>query len=131
MLGAMNDVPHEPEDSGFSRNANGPAETSGQGRHGVPLDDVAEKLSGASGAPHRFGRQHTGDRLALLPAMYRMLAAHLGLNHMLGKANDQGLAPRLLNGGGKKLRTGLDLVAREGVRGLATLEVESAQPPGS
>ena len=126
MLDAMNDLPHKPDDSGFSLNANGPAYTSLQGRHGVPLDYVAEKLSSAIEALHGFGQQHAGEREALLPAMHYLLVAHLGLNNMLAKANDHNLAPRLLNGSSKKLRTWLDLVGREGgVRGLATLDDES------
>ena len=64
--------------------------------------------------------------------MYFMLVAHLGLHNMLGKANDRTLAPRLLNGSSKKLRSWLALVAREGdVHGLATLDDDqSGQPAG-
>ncbi len=54
----MNDGPHEPEDAGFSLNANGPAYTSRQDRHGVPLNYVSEKLSSAIEELHRFGQQH-------------------------------------------------------------------------
>lgn len=129
----MNDVPHEPDDPGFSLNANGPAYISRQDRHGVPLDYVAEKLDSAIEELHRFGKQHIDKREAVLPVMYFMLVAHLGLHNMLGKANDRTLAPRLLKGSSKKLRAWLDLVAREGdVQGLAMLDDALAgQPPDS
>jgi hypothetical protein len=109
----MNDAPYEPEDSGLPLNANGPAYTSRQDRHGVPLDYVAEKLNSAIEELHSFGQQHADDRQALLPAMYYMLVAHLGLNNMLGKANDRTLALRLLNGSSKELYSWLHVVARE------------------
>ncbi|MEO9149921.1 MAG: hypothetical protein ABI212_11225 [Burkholderiaceae bacterium] len=126
----MNDGPHEPEDAGFSLNANGPAYTSRQDRHGVPLNYVSEKLSSAIEELHRFGQQHDSDRDALLPAMCYMLVAHLGLNNMLGKANDRALASRLLNGSSKELHAWLHVVAREGdVHGLATLDDEESGPP--
>ena len=128
----MNDVPHEPEDSGFSLNANGPAYTSRQNRHGVPLDYVAEKLGSAIEELHLFGKQHVNEQQAVVPVLYFMLVAYLGLHNMLGKANDRTLAPRLLNGSSKQLRSWLALVAREGdVHGLAALDDDqSGQPAG-
>lgn len=123
----MNDVPHEPEDSGLPLNANGPAYTSRQDRHGVPLDYVAEKLTSAIEELHGFEKLHADDRAALLPAMYYMLVAHLGLHNMLSKANDRTLAPRLLSGSSKELHAWLHVVAREGdVRGLATLDSDDS-----
>lgn len=126
----MNDAPREPrdpEDSGLPLNANGPAYTSRQDRHGVPLDYVAEKLGSAIEELHRFGQRHTGDRAELLPAMYYALVAHLGLHNMLGKAGDRTLASRLLNGSSKELHAWLHVVAREGdVRGLATLDSDES-----
>ena len=125
----MKDVPEEPEDSTFSLNANGPAYTSRQDRHGVPLDYVAEKSRSAIEELHRLGQRNPSARDAALPAMYFMLVAYLGLNNMLGKANDRKLAPRLLGGSTKKLRAWLDLVAREGdVRGLASLDDDEPGP---
>jgi hypothetical protein len=127
----MKDVPQEPEGPTFSLNANGPAYTSRQDRHGVPLDYVAEKLNSAIEELHRLGQQHPSARDAALPAMYFMLVAHLSLNNMLGKANDRKLASRLLNGSTKKLRVWLDLVAREGdVHGLASLGDDFGPPAG-
>ena len=63
--------------------------------------------------------------------MYYMLVAHVGLNNMLGKANDRTLASRLLNGSSKELYSWLHVVTRQGdVHGLATLDDdESGQPP--
>ena len=123
----MNDTPHEPEDSGLPLNANGPAYTSREDRHGVPLDYVAEKLGSAIEELHRFGQHHAGDRAGLLSAMHYALVAHLGLHNMLGKAGDRTLASRLLNGTSKELHAWLHVVAREGdVRGLATLDSDAS-----
>lgn len=127
----MNDVPQAPEDPTYSLNANGPAYTSRQDRHGVPLDYVAEKLNSAIEELHRLGQQNPSVREAALPTMYFMLVAHLGLNNMLGKANDRKLAARLLTGSTKKLRAWLDWVAREGdVHGLASLDDDFKPPAG-
>ena len=116
-------MPHESEDSGLPLNANGPAYTLRQDRDGVPLTYVAEKLNSAIEALHRCGQQHPNARDELLPAMYYLLVAYLGLHNMLGKANDHSLAPRLLNGSSKELDAWLRLVARDGdVRGLAALD---------
>jgi hypothetical protein len=119
----VKDIPEEPGSAGFSLNANGPAWTSRQNRSGVPLDYVAEKLNNAIEQLHDLGQQHPDARDAAVPAMYFMLVAYLGLNNMLGGANDRKLASRLLSGNTKKLREWLDLVAREGdVYGLASLD---------
>ena len=127
----MKNVPKEPEDPTYSLNANGPAYTSRQDRHGVPLDYVAEKLNSAIQELHRLGQQHPTARDAALPTMYFMLVAYLGLNNMLGKASDRKLASRLLTGSTKKLREWLDLVAREGdVQGLASLGDDFGPPAG-
>lgn len=118
-----NDMSHESEDTGLPLNANGPAYTIHQDRYGVPLVYVAEKLDSAIEELHRHGRQHPAARDGLLPAMYYLLVAHLGLHNMLGKANDRSLAARLLNGSSEELHVWLQLVAREGdVHGLAELD---------
>ncbi len=117
-------MPHNnPENQSLPLNANGPAYTVRQVRHGVPLSHVAEKLDSAIQALHSYGQGHSNERDGLLPAMYYLLVAHLGLHNMLGKANDRSLAARLLNGSDKELDAWLQLVAREGdVHGLAELD---------
>ncbi|KVZ30835.1 hypothetical protein [Burkholderia ubonensis] len=104
-------------------NANGPAYTSQQDRHGVPLSYVGEKLSRAIEDLHRHAQRCQGGRDDLRGAMYRLLVAYLGLHNMLGKANDRTLTDRLLDGSSQNLETWLRLVDREGdVRGLAGLD---------
>ncbi|WP_066339773.1 hypothetical protein [Azohydromonas lata] len=103
--------------------ANGPAYTTPQQRHGVPLDYVGEKLSHAIEELHRFARQHPQQRQALLAPMHYLLVAHLGLHNMLAKANDTSLALRLLESSEAGLQSWLALIEREGdVAGLAGLD---------
>lgn len=103
--------------------ANGPAYTSRQDRHGVPLSYVGEKLGRAIEDLHRHAQRCQGGRDDLRGAMYHLLVAYLGLHNMLGKANDHTLTDRLLEGGSQNLETWLRLVEREGdVHGLAGLD---------
>jgi len=113
-------MPDDPDDLGLPLNANGPAYTSRQARHGVPLDYVAEKLGTAIEDLHRYGRHHPTAREELMPAMYHLLVAYLGLHNMLGAANDHQLAPRLFGSSAAELDAWLRLVSRQGdVLGLA------------
>jgi len=115
-------MPQIPDDAGLPLNANGPAYTSRQDRDGVPLSYVGEKLGLAIADLHRYARRCQGDRDDLRCAMYHLLVAYLGLQNMLGKANDRTLVDRLLDGSSEKLDTWLRLVEREGdVQGLAEL----------
>jgi hypothetical protein len=107
-------MPDEPDDLGLPLNANGPAYTSSQARHGVPLDYVGEKLGTAIEDLHRYGRQHPTARDELMPAMYHLLVAYLGLHNMLGAANDHQLAPRLFARSTTELDAWLGLVSRQG-----------------
>jgi len=92
----------------------------------VPLSYVGEKLGSAIEELHRYALRHPQARDDLQAPMYYLLVAHLALHDMLGKANDQSLTKRLLNGGVEELQTWLRLVEREGdVKGLAGLH----QPP--
>ena len=125
----MNDnLPEESADSdesGLPLNANGPAYTLRQDRHGVPLSYVAEKLDSAIEALHTYAQQPPSERDGLLTCMHYLLVAHLGLHNMLGKANDRSLTTRLLNGNGDDLQAWLCFIEREGdVEGLAGLERE-------
>jgi hypothetical protein len=111
----------EPED--LPLNANGPAYTTRQDRAGVPLSYVGEKLRFAIEDLYRHAQGCQHERVALLRAMYYLLVAYLGLNNMLGKANDLSLTDRLLEGSARDLERWLQLVEREGdVHGLAGLE---------
>ena len=86
----------------------------------MPLDYVADKLGTAIEDLHRYGRHHPAAREELMPAMYHLLVAYLGLHNMLGAANDHQLAPRLFAGSSAELDTWLRLVSRQGdVLGLA------------
>lgn len=107
-------MPNDPDDLGLPLNANGAAYMSSQARHGVPLDYVAEKLGTAIEDLHRYGRQHPPAREGLMPAMYHLLVAYLGLHNMLGAANDHQLAPRLFSSSTKELDAWLRLVSRQG-----------------
>jgi hypothetical protein len=103
--------------------ANGPAYTSSQERHGVPLSYVGEKLGSAIEELHRFAANHPQQRGDLVAPMYYMLVAHLGLHNMLAKANDRTLASRLLQGTSDELRAWLAVIEREGdVAGLVGLD---------
>lgn len=116
----MPDHPEDPDDLGLPLNANGPAYTARQARHGVPLDYVAEKLGTAIEDLHRYGRQHPAARDELMPAMYHLLVSYLGLYNMLGAANDHQLAPRLFASSTAELDAWLRLVSSQGdVLGLA------------
>jgi hypothetical protein len=107
----------------FPLNANGPAYTSWQDRHGVPLSYVGEKLSRAIEDLHRHARRGQGGDDDLRSAMYHLLVAYLGLHNMLGKANDPTLTNRLLDGSSENLGGWLRLVDRKGdVHGLAGLD---------
>lgn len=110
-------------DDDIPLDANGPAYTSSQKRHGVPLDYVGEKLSSAIEELHRFAANHPQQRADLIAPMYYLLVAHLGLHNMLAKANDRTLASRLLQGTSDELRSWLAVIEREGdVAGLAGLD---------
>jgi hypothetical protein len=87
------DLQQEPDDdAGLPLNANDPAYTLRQDRHGVPLSYVAEKLDSAIDALHIYAHRHPSEREGLLASMHYLLVAHLGLHNMLGKANDRSLA---------------------------------------
>jgi hypothetical protein len=107
-------MPDKPDDLGLPLNANGPAYTTSEARHGVPLDYVAEKLGSAIADLHRYGRQHPTAREDLMPAMYHLLVAYLGLHNMLAAANDHTLAPRLFANSTDELDAWLRLVSRQG-----------------
>jgi hypothetical protein len=110
-------------DDDIPLDANGPAYTSLQERQGVPLTYVGEKLGRAIEELHRYGRNHPDRHGELLPSMYFLLVAHLGLHNMLAKANDRSLAARLLKASDDELRAWLALIEREGdVAGLAGLD---------
>ena len=107
----------------FPLDANGPAYTTAQQRHGVPLVYVGEKLGHAIEELHHFARHHPQQRQALVALMHYLLVAYLGLHNMLAKANDRSLALRLLEGSEADLRSWLALIEREGdVAGLAGLD---------
>lgn len=104
-------------------NANGPAFTRREGRHGVPLDYVAEKLGHAIEDVYRAAKRLPSDDIDAQSAMYHLLVAFLALHNMLGKANDRSLVLRLLGGSREQLDAWLALVQREGdVQGLAGLD---------
>jgi hypothetical protein len=114
---------YEHDDPDLPLNANGPAYTLRQDRHGVPLSYVSEKLGRAIEELHRYAQHHQGERDEIRAAMYYLLVAHLGLHNMLGAANDHTLADRLLNSSSRDLQAWLRLVDRDGdVRGLAELD---------
>ncbi len=111
-----------PEDAEFPLDANGPAYTRREERHGVPLTYVAEKLNSAIVELHRYAGSRPAERKDLAAAMHYLLVAHLGLNNMLGAAGDHDLAERLLAGSSEDLHSWLHVIARGGdVRGLAEL----------
>lgn len=125
-----NPSPEPDDESDLPLNANGPAYTHSEDRHGVPLNYVAEKLDSAIEELHSHALRHPGERDSMLPVMYYLLVAHLGLHNMLGKANDRSLAQRLLSGSSEDLQAWLRLVAREGdVQGLAELERDDLEHP--
>jgi len=97
----------------FPLNANGPAYTSWQDRHGVPLSYVGEKLGRAIEDLHRHARRGQGGDDDLHSAMYHLLVSYLGLHNMLGRANDPTLTNRLLDGSSENLGRWLRLVDRE------------------
>lgn len=114
---------------GDGLNANGPAYTTQQERHGVPLSYVGEKLGTAIEELHRYAQSRPGEREGLQAPMYYLLVAHLGLHNMLGKANDHSLAARLLNSSIAGLQAWLRLIEREGdVKGLAGLDETPGHP---
>ena len=120
-------MPDDPDDLGLPLNANGPAYTSSQARHGVPLDYLAEKLGTAIEDLHRYGSQHPSAREDLMPTMYHLLVAYLGLHNMLGAANDHKLAPRLFASSTAELDAWLRLVSRQGDV-LGVVDVHTAAP---
>jgi len=111
------------EDDDLPLDANGPAYTSGQSRHGVPLSYVGEKLARAIEELHRYAREHPQHLRELHGSMYFLLVAHLGLHNMLAKANDRSLPMRLLQASDEELNTWLQAIERGGdVTGLAGLD---------
>jgi len=120
--GSLNDMSPAPDEHDLPLSANGPAYTSEQQRHGVPLSYVGEKLGSAIEELHRYAQSHPNELDALQLPMYFLLVAHLGLHSMLGKANDRSLTKRLLGSSADELQVWLRLVEREGdVNGLAGL----------
>ena len=116
------DMPPAPDEHDFPLSANGPAYTSEQQRHGVPLSYVGGKLGTAIKELHRYALHHPHELDALQAPMYYLLVAHLGLHNMLGKANDHSLTKRLLGSSADELQVWLRLIEREGdVNGLAGL----------
>lgn len=116
-------MPQHPDDAYLPLNANGQAYTSRQYRDGIPLSYVAQKLRCGIEDLHRYAQSCPNGCNDLRLAMYYLLAAHLGLHNMLGKANDPALVDRLLDGSSHKLQKWLCLVEREGdVHGVAELE---------
>ena len=110
-------------DDDIPLDANGPAYTSRQERHGVPLTYVGEKLGSAIEELHRHARNHPEQQRELVAPMYYLLVAHLGLHNMLAKANNRSLPARLLDASADDLRAWLALIGREGdVAGLADLD---------
>lgn len=73
-------------DDDIPLDANGPAYTATQERHGVPLVYVGEKLGSAIYELHKFAVNHPQERAELIGPMYYLLVAHLALHNMLGKA---------------------------------------------
>lgn len=115
-------MPPASDEHNFPLSANGPAYTSEEQRHGVPLSYVGEKLGTAIEELHRYALRHPHELDALHVPMYYLLVAHLGLHNMLGKANDHSLTKRLLRASGNELQAWLGLIEREGdVNGLAVL----------
>jgi hypothetical protein len=111
------------DDEDFPLDANGPAYTARQERHGVPLDYVGDKLASAIEDLHRFASHHPEHRRALIAPMYHSIVAYLALHNMLAKANDRSLAPRLLEASSDDLHAWLTFVRRQGdVAGLAPPE---------
>ncbi len=107
-------MPDESDDLGLPLNANGPAYTSSEARRGVPLSYVAEKLGTAIEDLHRYGSHHPTAREDLMPAMYHLLVAYLGLHNMLGAASDHTLASRLFGSTTTQLDAWLRLVSHQG-----------------
>lgn len=109
-----------PED--FPLSANGPAYTKTEGRHGVPLEYVGDKLGTAIEEINRVARRHPPLRRELAAPMHYAVVAFLGLHNMLGKANDRTLVDRLLDATPDELDAWIALVLRDGdVAGLAGL----------
>jgi hypothetical protein len=107
----------------FPLDANGPAYTTSQQRHGVPLDYVGDKLASAIEDLHRFASRKPEHHHELIEPMYHSIVAYLALHNMLAKANDRSLAPRLLEASSDELHAWLAFVRREGdVAGLAPPE---------
>jgi hypothetical protein len=104
--------PGDAED--FPLDANGPAYTASQQRHGVPLDYVGGKLASAIEDLHRFAINHPEYRRELIAPMYHSIVAYLALHNMLAKANDRSLVPRLLDASTDELHNWLAFVRREG-----------------
>lgn len=113
----------------FPVNANGPAYTTYETRHGVPLDYVAEKLGSAIEDLHAYVSQQREAATELRGVFYSLVRAYLGLSNMLAGASLD-LADRLLAGSRGEMKRWLDMIESQGdVRGLATLAEESRQPP--
>lgn len=110
-------------DDDMRLDANGPAYTAPQSRHGVPLEYVGDKLARAIEELHLYASKHPGQREELHGPMYYLLVAHLALHNMLAKANDRSLPTRLLATSTEELNAWLAVIEREGdVAGLAGLD---------
>ncbi len=110
-------------DDDMPLDANGPAYTVPQSRHGVPLEYVGDKLARAIEELNSYARKHPQQRPEVHGPMYYLLVAHLDLHNMLAKANDRSLPTRLLAASTEELDAWLAVIEREGdVAGLAGLD---------
>ena len=103
-----------PQNSGIPLSANGAAYTRREGRHGVPLDYVGEKLASSIQELHTLARRNPEQRADFVPTMYYLLVSYLALNNMLGKADDRGLPERLLAIDHDELSSWLEFVRDQG-----------------
>ncbi|MRV70609.1 hypothetical protein GJ700_02600 [Duganella sp. FT92W] len=94
--------------------ANGPAYEKGEHRYGVPLDYVADKLSNAILALNALASARPELASELHQAMHYQLVAFLGLNNMLGAANDRELPVRILRGTHEDAERWIQLVLEQG-----------------
>lgn len=106
--------PDEPEFSEVPLSANGSAFIRREDRHGVPLDYVGEKLASAIEQLHSLAARNPDQASEVLPAMYYALVSYLALHNMLAKANDRGLAERLLSSSRDDLTAWLSFVRDQG-----------------
>ncbi len=106
--------PDDPEFAQVPLSANGSAYTRREDRHGVPLEYVGEKMASAIEQLHALADRHPERAADLVPAMYYALVSFLALHNMLAKANDRGLAQRLLSSSQEELTAWLSFVREQG-----------------